>query len=80
MYEFANSLSASKNGSSALVSILENFVKYKLIYATRLIEHGLVNEAYKYIEIIAKSINLNPKLHVDKISPVFHVSLSYFEF
>ena len=85
MYEFANSLSATRSTASLLSSqsplsssgILEHFVKYKLAYTTRLIEYGLINEAYKYIEVIAKSVNLNPKLHADKISPVYHVRINY---
>lgn len=81
VYEFANSLCTNKNTSTSPLSsngILEHFIKYKLVYASRLIEYGLVNEAYKYIEVIAKSVNLNPKLHSDKISLVFHVI--YFNF
>lgn len=81
MYEFANSLCTTKTTAAASSSsplssngILEHFVKYKLLYAARLVEFGLVNEAYKYIEVIAKSVNLNPKLHHDKISLVFHVN------
>jgi hypothetical protein len=88
IFEFANSLSPSSNtagltsslssisSSSSLSSsgILEHFVKYKLIYASRLLEYGFVSEAYKYIEVIAKAINLNPKLHQDKMSSVFQLA------
>jgi len=87
IFEFANSLSPSANAgltsslssissSSSLSSsgILEHFVKYKLIYASRLLEYGFISEAYKYIEVIAKAINLNPKLHQDKMSSVFQLA------
>ena len=33
-----------------------------------------MNEAYKYVEIIAKTINHNPELHSDKISTVYHLA------
>ena len=87
IFEFANSLSPSANvgltsslssisSSSSLSSsgILEHFVKYKLIYASRLLEYGFISEAYKYIEVIAKAINLNPELHQDKMSSVFQLA------
>lgn len=75
VFEFANSLStASKMGAGPGNGVLEHFVKYKLIYTSRLIEYGLVNEAFKYVEVVAKAVNLDPKLHADKISPIFHVS------
>ncbi|CAF0711049.1 unnamed protein product [Brachionus calyciflorus] len=70
IFEYAQSLlpSATSQFNS------DNFLKYKLIYANRLLEHGLVNEAYKYIEIIAKTLNKNPNLHTDKISSVYHLA------
>lgn len=74
IFEFAHSLSSSSTSSSLTSGILEHFVKYKLIYASRLLEYGFISEAYKYIEVIAKAINLNPKLHQDKLSSVFQVS------
>ena len=40
----------------------------------RLLEFGFFNEAFKYIEIISKTINRNTKLHLDKLSCVFHVN------
>ena len=49
-------------------------MKYKLIYTTRLLEFGLINEAYKYIEVIAKAINENPQLHASKVSSVFQLA------
>lgn len=52
----------------------DNFLKYKLIYANKLVEHGLMLEAYKYIEIISKTINNNPSKHTDKLSSVYHLA------
>ena len=77
IFEFAHSLSLSAallSSASWQSGILEHFVKYKLIYASRLLEYGFISEAYKYIEVIAKAVNLNPKSHQDKLSSIFQVN------
>ena len=40
----------------------------------RLLEYGLVNEACKYVEVLAKAVNSNPKLHADKISTIYQLA------
>lgn len=36
-------------------------------------ENGYLNEAYKYIELISKQINLNPDAYLTQISHAYHV-------
>jgi hypothetical protein len=84
IYEYAYSLSlynaniasSSRNSISSQFknNFGDNFLKYKLIYANRLLEHGLINEASKYMEVIGKAINKNPKANVDKIDSVFQLA------
>jgi hypothetical protein len=71
IYEYAISLSSS---SVSNTKFMDNFIKYKIIYASRLLEHGLINEAYKYIKVICHSININPSLHLDKISIAYELA------
>ena len=71
IYEFAISLSRTSDKNS---QFMDNFIKYKIIYASRLLEHGLINEAYKYIKVICESINNNPSLHLDKISTAYELA------
>jgi hypothetical protein len=72
IYEFANSLRTANAANG--IDFLEHFVKYKLIYASKLLEYGFVSEAYKYLEVIAKAVNLNPQAHHDKLSSVFQLA------
>ncbi len=58
----------------ACQTTLESLIKYKLIYATRLLEYGMINEALKYVEVISSAINRNPRQHQDKFSNVFNLA------
>ena len=73
--EFARSLSPlSRTVSDSSNTYLDHFVKYKLIYAMRLLEFGLVSEACKYMEVLAKSVNMNAKLHASMIPTIYQLA------
>ncbi|RNA39975.1 transport Sec16A isoform X1 [Brachionus plicatilis] len=75
IFEFAQSLLNSTTTTTTTSTFnSDNFLKYKLIYANKLVEHGLMHEAYKYIEIIANTINNNVSKHTDKLAAVYHLA------
>ncbi|XP_078472081.1 protein transport protein Sec16A-like isoform X3 [Lampetra planeri] len=58
VYEYAQSLGS--NGTSATLS---NFQPFKLLYASRLAENGLVAQAMQYCEVIGNTVLEHPSLY-----------------
>ncbi|CAL4060133.1 unnamed protein product, partial [Meganyctiphanes norvegica] len=69
IYEYGRSL---EDKSSSLPS----FQSYKLIYALRLTEAGLPQEALKYCEIISYVVEKSPTFPVDFLSQVYNLASS----
>jgi hypothetical protein len=62
IYEFARSLQPRSTFAP-----LDHLVKYKLIYAARLLEHGMLAEACKYVQVVSMAVNARPSVHSDKV-------------
>lgn len=67
IYEYGKSLEDKSNS-------LPSFQSYKLIYALRLAEAGLPQEALRYCEVISNVVEKSPTFPVDFLSQVYNLA------